>query len=806
MAPSQTNGSAAWFSDPNTLADEVRTHLGRAAGLGQIPGYEFHELISRGGQGVVYAAVACATATPVAIKVLSDGLFGSTTSRRRFEREVEVVGDLQHSNIVTALECGSTDAGLPYLVMPRIDGVAFDRWAELARESEGIRFVVSVFAKLCEAVHFAHQRGVIHRDLKPSNVLVDEANEPHVLDFGLAKFSTEALNTTQSEASVTQEGQFVGSIPWTSPEQLAGDGRLVDLRTDVYALGVMLYHGLTGQFPYRIEGALAAVVHSVMHVAPPHPSAMNPNLSVDIDAILLKALAKSPDARYQTAGEFALDLRRLLRREPILARRERTWQALQRNVRRYQAIALVSAVLLGIAVLFYCRAATERDRAATEAAKAHASADFLQNLLAEVDPRERGVDVTVAEVLDVAATQIPTQFDDQPEVAAALEFMLGRAYCNVGRRREANVHLERAWRQRRKLLGEDHLDTLQAAFYVAGGAHFPPEERHALLQQVVRERRRQLGPNDRETLEAEYYLQLTDIRQSDDLKTALVQFDELLSRAKTSLPAEDRIVHQITLERVVLELQYGELRKAEWQSRAMLASLENCTDPEYEYRLGAARVLSQILILTEQFEEAEELLKYAIESKQRILGQDHVAIYAERILWASWLTAVGRLGEADLELSRLTDSTSNAVPDSAAAGVEQLDFTLTELQLAQGHYEHAICILERRLASQGRDLGRMHPTVRRDECRLVGALAAAGRCDEVITRAASLLEFFATRPIADHEYARLQLVYGECLLSVGRRDEAKIALHDAGDRIGQLFPTHHTLLARASAAISRLAE
>jgi len=215
------------------------------SGAGEnVEGYQVLSEISRGGQGVVYKAVQTATHRTVALKVLREGPYATERERRRFEREIDLAAGLDHPNIVTVYESGMTE-DRPYFAMQYVRGQPLDR--HVREKESGVEETLRLFLKVCGAVNHAHQRGVIHRDLKPANVLIDGEGEPHVLDFGLAKAAGAAL--TGEGRPVTETGQFLGTLAYASPEQTKGDPGLIDIRTDVYALGVMLYEALTGEYP-----------------------------------------------------------------------------------------------------------------------------------------------------------------------------------------------------------------------------------------------------------------------------------------------------------------------------------------------------------------------------------------------------------------------------------------------------------------------------------------------------------------------------------------------------------------------------
>lgn len=320
-----------------------------------LPGYRVGAEIHRGGQGVVYEAVQMATKRRVAVKMLAQGAFASARQRRRFEREIEVVANLRHPNIVTIYDSATLSGGAPAYAMELIDGVPVNRYVSSTFDAmdrshlgDTIRKKLRLFVKICDAVQHAHQRGVIHRDLKPGNVLVDESGEPHVLDFGLAKLQQPDATSVWS----TRTGEFVGSIAYASPEQVKGDPDRIDTRSDVYSLGVMLYEMLTEQLPYPVTGSMSDIVRNITQVEPRKPSSLRRGLSSDIDTIIATAMAKDADRRYETAGALMRDVQRHLAGEPIGARRDSTWYVLRKMARRHRGPATVAALVLVLLVAF----------------------------------------------------------------------------------------------------------------------------------------------------------------------------------------------------------------------------------------------------------------------------------------------------------------------------------------------------------------------------------------------------------------------------------------------------------------------
>ncbi|RJP37168.1 MAG: serine/threonine protein kinase [Phycisphaerales bacterium] len=325
---------------------------------GGFPEYTIVKELGRGGQGSVYQAVHEPTKRSVAIKVLLEGPHASPSARRRFEREIELVAQLKHPNIVPILESGTTQTGHPYLIMEFLRGKTLLDHITTTRATTDA--VLSVFLQICEAVHYAHRRGIIHRDLKPANILIQLPARsadgrdrvglpvPRVLDFGLAKAIGGDGDTS---LGVTVTGQFLGSLPWASPEQVGGDPADVDIRTDIYSLGVVLYQALTLRFPYAVDGSLHSVIDNILTAEPVCPSSVVPGFDRDLEEIVLKCLQKDRENRYETVLDLSRDIRSLLAHKPISARQDDEWYVLRKTIRRQAAPAATAIALLAEVVL-----------------------------------------------------------------------------------------------------------------------------------------------------------------------------------------------------------------------------------------------------------------------------------------------------------------------------------------------------------------------------------------------------------------------------------------------------------------------
>jgi uncharacterized delta-60 repeat protein len=304
---------------PRFVVNAIRALQGVAADAAlpaplppQIAGYEIGSLLGEGGMGTVWKAVQKGTGQVVALKVMDPMLLASPRARARFDRELRLTASLQHPSIARVYDGGSTEAC--YYAMQLVDGLHLDDYVRL--NQLGSRQTLELARVLCEAVQYAHERGVVHRDLKPSNILVTTDGRPHIVDFGLAR----GLLSTDV-GSVSGDGAFAGTLQYMSPEQAAGDPNENDARTDVYGLGATLYVLLTGKGPHDILGPRHEVLRCLATEEPRNPRALNGAIDADLASLLLKSVARSPEDRYRSVAELSVDMGRYLSGKPIDARR-----------------------------------------------------------------------------------------------------------------------------------------------------------------------------------------------------------------------------------------------------------------------------------------------------------------------------------------------------------------------------------------------------------------------------------------------------------------------------------------------------
>jgi TolB-like protein/Flp pilus assembly protein TadD/predicted Ser/Thr protein kinase len=340
--------AVAGGADPGSVDEPARDDVAatsekkkaaRAASmLGELGDYELLEEIGRGGQGVVFRARQKSLNRIVALKVISLGQWASKAHLKRFRREAEAAASLDHPSIVPIYEVGERE-GQCYFSMKFVEGGQLDEVAR--REPMPIRHAVELIMKVARTVHYAHEHGILHRDIKPGNILLDQKDEPHLTDFGLARL-------VESESSVTQTLDVLGTPSYMAPEQAVGNNAAVSNATDVYGLGAVLYQLLTGHPPFA-GGTTYETIKLLEETEPRPPRSLNPKIDRDLSTICLKCLEKDPTRRYSSAVALAEDLERWLKHEPIQARHTGIFARGKKWVRRNPTSALLVACLVALA-------------------------------------------------------------------------------------------------------------------------------------------------------------------------------------------------------------------------------------------------------------------------------------------------------------------------------------------------------------------------------------------------------------------------------------------------------------------------
>lgn len=722
-----------------------------------IRGYELLGELHRGGQGVVYRGIQKSTNRTVAIKMLKEGPFAGARDRLRFEREAGILARLDHRNIVGILDFGAATGG-HFMVMDYIPGLPLDRYARERRLSLVER--LRLFAEVCDAVGAAHQRGVIHRDLKPSNILVDEAGMPRVLDFGLAK-TPDDLDEAQARAA-TITGQFVGSLPWASPEQARGLHGAVDVRSDVYSLGVVLYQLLTDRFPYSTAGELGEILHAIQNAEPIRPRTISPEIDDDVESIVLKCLSKEPARRYQSVGELSRDIKLYLNGEPIEAKRDSGWYVLRKTLRRYRIqmavfsgfLLLITTSAIGASILYARSRRLVRELEAssaklrTEVSKSRQIAQFAQGMLSGIDPATAGdMDKRLMKlVLDDAASRAATEFAGNPEAEAAIRRTLGKAYQAIGNYPEAQTHFERALELRRQSVGDRDLETLTAMDDLAMifGATGRLADAEKMSRAVLEARRSIQGPEHPDTL-------LTMAILADTLDSEGL-FDQAEPLARETLDLRVRVLGPEDFETLSsmnnlagILMKQGKFDEAEPIFKTVIEAEKRVKGELHPDRLRTMNNLATLYYRSDRVAEAAPAFREVLALMQRVLGNDHPDTLLTMGNLATVLRDRGETDEAETTFETLIESERRVLGPKhpTIAGHMQ---SLASLLGKKGDYAGAEKMLREAIAINEESLPPNHP--QRVTCKLsLGAcLAKMNRFEESETLLVSGLEAIKGRP------------------------------------------------------------
>jgi serine/threonine protein kinase/tetratricopeptide (TPR) repeat protein len=649
----KSKGSDTWVSGLEPLGSDEEPAPVPEVRIGP---YTLVEKLGEGGMGTVWVADQTKPVRRrVALKVIKAGM-DTQEILQRFEAERQALALMNHPNIATVLDAGTSEAGLPYFVMELVKGVPITKYCDEVQSSISQR--LRLFVAVCHAIQHAHQKGVLHRDIKPANVLVstgDVGPVPKVIDFGVAK----ALHKRLTERPMyTEVGQFVGTLEYMSPEQAELTTWDIDTRSDVYALGVLLYVLLTGSTPIEAATLRSApfseTLRLIREVDPDKPSVrlarsgeslaglsaarrsdpthLGRELRGELDWIVMKALEKDRARRYESASALARDVERHLQHEPVEACPPTRRYRLGKFLRRHRVEAVSAAAGLALLVAAAAVSTWQAVRATQAERTAAAVSEFLQNdLLGQADlanqPGEgpgRDPDVKVRTLLDRAAQAIEGEFPEEPLTEAAIRLTIGKAYRALGQYPEGQRQLERSVELYAARLGADHPITLGSKSSLAYlyGAQGRFDLAEPLSEEVVRGRTARLGADHPDTLVSKNNLAQV-YRSEKKLEQAEPLYLEVVRADTATLGADHRETLRAKTNLAALYRDQRRYHEAEALYREVLQAQTRKLGVDHPDTLVSKNGLAAAYRGSGRNDEAEALFREVVEARTAKLGGDH---------------------------------------------------------------------------------------------------------------------------------------------------------------------------------------
>jgi serine/threonine protein kinase/Flp pilus assembly protein TadD len=723
-------GAPAWSSGGGASAPAgVPPEDGAAAPLPRRIGpYRVARLLGEGGMGSVYLAEQESPRRDVALKVIRAGV-ASRAALQRFAQEAAILARLQHPGIAQIYEAGTAAPDAPggggrprpFFAMELVHGTSLLEYARA--RSLPTRARLELLIRICEAVQHAHQKGVIHRDLKPGNILVTDAGQPKILDFGVARVTDADVQMTTLHTGV---GQLVGTLPYMSPEQASADPLAIDTRADVYALGVIAFELLAGRLPYALERrAVPEALRVIREDEPTRLGAVDRAFRGDLETIVGKALEKDRARRYQTVTDLAADIRRTLDDEPIVARPPSAAYQLRKFAKRHRllvgsAAAIVTALVTAVVVISLAlsrtigaeRAATQRlDESLRQTEMAAAVNDFLEEMLASVDPaRAQGPDVRVRDVLEWAAARVEAgDVRAEAEVRAALRLTIGWTYRALGLLNEAEPHLREAVAIRRSIPRTD--ESAQLALAEALDSHAEAlrdlnriAEAEPLSREGLEIRQRVLARDHLDVANSMNNLGLI-LKDRGDYDGAEAMYRTALDMKRRVLAPGDPELGSTLMNLGLLRFYaHSDFAGAEALITEALDIEQRALGPDHPYIAHCLAALGSIRSAQGDLDGAAALLREALDMRRRVYDGDHVDIGVNLNDLGLALKRKGNLDEAEpfyresLAMRRRLFGDEHA---SVAASLQNLGMLLRDRGDYDGAEEMLVEALRVRRAVQG---------------------------------------------------------------------------------------------------------
>jgi eukaryotic-like serine/threonine-protein kinase len=736
--------------------------------------YRITGLIGQGGMAEVYSAVRDDDQyqKQVAIKLIRNP--GAAFLIKRFQYERQILASLEHPCIARFLEGGTTEDGIPYLVMEYIEGEQIISYC--INNNLNIRARLQLFRSVCDAVQYAHRNLVIHRDLKPSNILVTSEGVPKLLDFGIAKLLNPDWITDVPTVAHTVTAIRIMTPEYASPEQIRGEA--VTTSTDIYSLGVILYELLTGSRPRDFKTkSLAEIERIITEEEPEKPSQavvknvttpdsrpiadtkkLSRELSQDLDNIVMMAMRKEPQRRYLSAEQFSEDINNYLQGRPIRARTPTLSYRAAKFISRHRIGVSITAAFLIFAFIFIAGILRERNRAEQarikaerEAARAKAVSQFLQETLGSANPftTNLGRDVSLFEALQNAAKEIGSSFKDQPETEADVRTTVGYTFMRLGKYEDAEKHLVRALEIRKTLFTGNHADIAESldnmgTMYEEKG-DLPQSEKY--FRQALEMRKKLYG------------------KEHKDIAATLNNLGQVLHN-EGKLPEAEKLYHDSLEMRVKL------------------------LGPEADETAATINNLAALLIDKEDFARGEVMMRRVLEIDIKRWGENHpnVAFSTNNVAYA--MEKGGKIQEAAPLYRKALEM------DIKVLGKEHPITTrgmcnLGRILMKTGSTDEAEQVLRRGLEIQKRIMEKNNPQIGNTLMTLGQTLQKKNQCSDAEPMFREAIEIYVKSNYDPTWKAVVTSYLGDCLTILERFPEAEKLLVEGHSELVKLKGVQH---------------
>jgi Serine/threonine protein kinase len=791
--------------------------------------YRIEALLGRGGMGEVYRAQQLEPVRrTVALKVLRAQKLDAR-HKAYFEVERQVLAQMHHPAIAQIYDADTTPDGHPFFAMEYIDGSPLVRYCE--DRALPLERRIELFVEFCEGVQHAHQKGVIHRDLKPGNLLVDEVDgrpHPKIIDFGIAMAS-----------SLAGTDEVAGTPDYMSPEQAAGDQALIDTRSDVYSLGVVLCELLTGQRPQAAgetvtdESRTLRLPSEQLETLPPHEAeqvaqaqgrrlpVMRRLLRGELDWVVAKAMRHDRNERYPSAAALADDLRRFLEDRPLQAvphSRAYVWRKFARRNRGMLAAVAVAFLALagGLALSLHglMQARAQRAIAEQRSLELEKVVAFQQSMLESMDIEAMGLDLAAglreqvarnapelaealervlekASLADIARTlverdllgraeaAIEREFADQPALAADLREATGRVHDALGMYERAVATIAPVVEYRMRTLGPRHPDTLEARLLQANALQALSrwQESRAMLEAALADASG-LPDGDMLRVRIEQSLAEQEALQGE-LPAARARLEDLLARIRAARGAEDLETSEVMLRLAMVEGRMGNTAEARALMEQVVPLRVRLLGGDHDDTLGAMGVLATMRAMQGDYESAVEMQSRLVQAQAQRLGREHPITLSARGNLANMLSGMGENVRALAEAREVYEARRRVLgPEHPQTLRSALNYA--SLLARDNRFEEALPLEERVLEARRRILGPGHPDTLFMQINHGVSLRRAGR----LTQALAMLEDALPRAkdVLGEKHPQYQLGMmskGEALLGLGRVAESVGVLTEA---------------------------